>query len=394
MDYAPGAKHDPINSTFPGKAASFSTLQKKADAENAATEGKSISFGDLVDVVNPLQHIPGVSTVYREVTGDDISGTARVVGGTLYGGPLGLLASGFDAAIAEESGQDMGSRLMAAVGLGGAEPSTGSTTRTAAATDASAPAANMMEMTTPAVASHRAESGADTSAARTASTAATAGTDGNAQQSGATSGGTGTQGDGALPYGLASVLPPAATAQSGNATPSRTATTAAATSSNDAGSAARGDDKNVLEGNNALAAFARDMQETAGNTARDRATAARDAATGSSRSGSARENGADSGANRAMDSQQANAMASFMKLRDSDYSTSAEMRARSQRLQQLQAQQANNVTPEVDARHVEIRETDGGQPADGIAGDATQPPDFAERMKQALQKYRHMHDGG
>lgn len=44
---------------------------------------------DVVDVINPLQHIPVVSSLYRAATGDAISSVANVVGSTLFGGPIG-----------------------------------------------------------------------------------------------------------------------------------------------------------------------------------------------------------------------------------------------------------------------------------------------------------------
>ncbi|MDD9901151.1 MAG: hypothetical protein OXT65_09260 [Alphaproteobacteria bacterium] len=47
----------------------------------------------LVDIVNPLQHIPLVGTAYRALTGDDIAPVARVAGGVLYGGPVGGMTS-------------------------------------------------------------------------------------------------------------------------------------------------------------------------------------------------------------------------------------------------------------------------------------------------------------
>jgi len=52
-----------------------------------------LTFGDLIDVVNPLQHLPVVGNVYRWLTGDDLSPAARVAGGALYGGPIGLAGS-------------------------------------------------------------------------------------------------------------------------------------------------------------------------------------------------------------------------------------------------------------------------------------------------------------
>jgi hypothetical protein len=53
-----------------------------------------MGFGDFVDLINPLQHLPLVSEVYRNVTGDQISDGARHAGHALYGlalgGPLGM----------------------------------------------------------------------------------------------------------------------------------------------------------------------------------------------------------------------------------------------------------------------------------------------------------------
>ncbi|MBP2297206.1 hypothetical protein [Azospirillum rugosum] len=50
----------------------------------------SLDFDDIVDALNPLQHLPGVSAVYRQATGDHIGLAARLAGDFLYGGPIGL----------------------------------------------------------------------------------------------------------------------------------------------------------------------------------------------------------------------------------------------------------------------------------------------------------------
>lgn len=50
---------------------------------------ESVSFWDILDIFNPLQHIPLVNVVYRKITGDEIGGFAQVAGGALYGGPVG-----------------------------------------------------------------------------------------------------------------------------------------------------------------------------------------------------------------------------------------------------------------------------------------------------------------
>ena len=66
------------------------TLAYAHDSTPHDTGGdQEFGFGDLVDMVNPLQHIPLVSTLYRDLTGDSIGPAARVIGGPLYGGPIG-----------------------------------------------------------------------------------------------------------------------------------------------------------------------------------------------------------------------------------------------------------------------------------------------------------------
>ena len=50
--------------------------------------------GTAIDVLNPLQHIPGVGHLYRAVTGDEISPLARLAGGGLIAGPVGIAAAG------------------------------------------------------------------------------------------------------------------------------------------------------------------------------------------------------------------------------------------------------------------------------------------------------------
>ncbi|MGR9091340.1 MAG: hypothetical protein ACU85U_12245 [Gammaproteobacteria bacterium] len=60
-----------------------------------------LTFADVIDIVNPLQHIPVVSTFYRKLTGDTIDPAMRIAGGALFGGPLGALSSTMAVAIDE-----------------------------------------------------------------------------------------------------------------------------------------------------------------------------------------------------------------------------------------------------------------------------------------------------
>lgn len=69
--------------------------------------GETFGFADLLDMVNPLQHIPIVGHLYRSITGDDIKPIGRIVGGGLFGGVVGA-ASGLVNIIAEEeTGSDL-----------------------------------------------------------------------------------------------------------------------------------------------------------------------------------------------------------------------------------------------------------------------------------------------
>ncbi|MCW2245219.1 hypothetical protein M2352_000810 [Azospirillum fermentarium] len=74
-----------------------------------------MTFGDFLDIINPLQHIPLVSTLYREVTGDTISQQSRVMGGFLYGGPLGGMGAVVNVMVEDATGKDIGDQLLSAM---------------------------------------------------------------------------------------------------------------------------------------------------------------------------------------------------------------------------------------------------------------------------------------
>ena len=71
------------------------------------------TFGDFLDIINPLHHIPIIGDIYRAITDDTIAPAARMVGGSIYGGVLGLLAAVLNVAAEKASGQDIGGNLMA-----------------------------------------------------------------------------------------------------------------------------------------------------------------------------------------------------------------------------------------------------------------------------------------
>src|SRR4051812_28253589 len=74
-------------------------------------------FNDFLDIINPLQHIPVVSTIYREITGDTMKPLASMAGGALFGGVMGFVGAAVDAIVQDATGEDIGTHVMATLGL-------------------------------------------------------------------------------------------------------------------------------------------------------------------------------------------------------------------------------------------------------------------------------------
>jgi hypothetical protein len=78
--------------------------ESRRDAPIDAKEFKAfgedgLTFEDVLDVINPLHHLPVVGFIYRSITGDTISPASRVA----------------DTVLEEASGKDAGSHLLALV---------------------------------------------------------------------------------------------------------------------------------------------------------------------------------------------------------------------------------------------------------------------------------------
>ncbi|WP_085901572.1 hypothetical protein [Kiloniella majae] len=85
-----------------------------SESQPSNQEDQSFGFFDFLDVINPLQHIPVISTLYREITGDEIQPAARVVGGMIYGGPTGFVSAIANSIVEETTGKDIGENIMEA----------------------------------------------------------------------------------------------------------------------------------------------------------------------------------------------------------------------------------------------------------------------------------------
>lgn len=101
-------------------------MYEPAQAASAANDGgwgaDGFGFDDFVDIINPLQHLPFISTLYREFTGDTIAPAARTAGGALYGGPVGLVAGVANVMFEAEHGSDIGATMIAELTGSGSTP--------------------------------------------------------------------------------------------------------------------------------------------------------------------------------------------------------------------------------------------------------------------------------
>jgi hypothetical protein len=89
-----------------------------ADQPGGANQPQEFGFGDLLDIVNPLQHIPVVNEIYRHMTGDTIRPISNIVGGALYGGFAGAALSLGDTVVQYETGKNTADNMVALVTQG------------------------------------------------------------------------------------------------------------------------------------------------------------------------------------------------------------------------------------------------------------------------------------
>lgn len=90
------------------------------EGTKAVGNGTGDVFGTILDAINPLQHIPVVSGLFRAAQGTSISGVSQIAGDTLYGGLLGgaitsFLSSLTDVAVKETSGTDISGHILSSL---------------------------------------------------------------------------------------------------------------------------------------------------------------------------------------------------------------------------------------------------------------------------------------
>lgn len=78
---------------------------RRNHAAATPAQAETFSFSDALDIVNPLQHIPVIGWIYREISGDTMGAPASIAGGALFGGPIGFAGALLSAAFESLSGE-------------------------------------------------------------------------------------------------------------------------------------------------------------------------------------------------------------------------------------------------------------------------------------------------
>lgn len=85
------------------------------NAEQAFFGKDGLTFGDIVDAVNPLNHIPVVSDLMGGASEEKPSVAAKLIGGALLGGPIGFIASLANCIFEQATGHGVAGAVVAAL---------------------------------------------------------------------------------------------------------------------------------------------------------------------------------------------------------------------------------------------------------------------------------------
>jgi hypothetical protein len=112
---APAARSGYVDDRTAGiSAANATSATASADDSSGEHHGGFLEFiKTIIDIINPLQHIPVISSIYRHLTGDEISPAARIAGDALYGGPIGAAVAVANVAVESNTGRDIGENVFA-----------------------------------------------------------------------------------------------------------------------------------------------------------------------------------------------------------------------------------------------------------------------------------------
>src|SRR5437868_15249190 len=101
-----------IEATLPVAAPPISADQAGAPKASKSSDW-DFSFHNLLSIINPLEHLPVIGTLYRAITGTHIGVPERIAGDALYGGLWGAISGAADAVFEAVTGKDVGSTVLA-----------------------------------------------------------------------------------------------------------------------------------------------------------------------------------------------------------------------------------------------------------------------------------------
>jgi hypothetical protein len=110
--------HAMVHSPGPTTSESVTvTANKSGTADTTGNQDEGF-FHHLLDVVNPLQHLPVIGTIYRAITGEHIGPVEQIAGDTLYGGLWGGVSSVAEVAYQSIAGKSVEDTVMGWLGIG------------------------------------------------------------------------------------------------------------------------------------------------------------------------------------------------------------------------------------------------------------------------------------
>ncbi len=86
-------------------------------AYETAPNNDEYTFEDLVDMINPLHHVPVIGNIYRKLTGDTIKPMSNIIGGGVFGGPIGAIGSTINTLVKSTTGKDIAENALAIAGF-------------------------------------------------------------------------------------------------------------------------------------------------------------------------------------------------------------------------------------------------------------------------------------
>ncbi len=104
--------HAMMMSPGPAGKESIAVTANKTSVPDQPVKSESF-FHHLLDVINPLQHLPVIGTIYRAITGEHIGSIEKIAGDTLYGGMWGAISSVADVAFEGITGKSFEDTVLA-----------------------------------------------------------------------------------------------------------------------------------------------------------------------------------------------------------------------------------------------------------------------------------------